>query len=266
MRSFINNTISVLLLALVPVAFAACNKEDLKAGKAMQVLVAGYNSTDHALQISLDTTVYDVSVKNGDYIQKPASLVHFNATHLYTADRKNKMLVITDTVTRQEIFRQPLPADGTKAYFNFLYIDGKEVPSQAPPSDAHTSKLGFYIRYPESNAPMDIFLIRTDAVNGQEYRSYLARNVQPGRWVYTDYMADAQFATRNMLDGTHICFTKAGTTDQWAFHDDENKSKMTVSSLVLPKAGEAGLVQSYFVVQGTWGLEIGRMFFYPDRI
>lgn len=266
MRLFINKTITVLLLTLASVAFMACNKEDLKAGMAMQVLVAGYNNSDHALQISLDTSVYDVSVNNGDYIIKPTSLVHFNATHRYVSGRTNKMLVITDTVTKKEVFRQQLPETGTKAYYNFLYIDGKEVPSQPPAADANTNKLGFYIRYAESTDPVDIFLSRTDAANGQEYRAYLARNVQPNKWAYAGYLADEKFATINMLSSTNICFTKAGTTDQWAFYGDESKSKMAASSLVMPRAGEKGLVQPYLVVQGKWGLEIGRMFFYPDRI
>ncbi|RPE12000.1 hypothetical protein EGT74_00130 [Chitinophaga lutea] len=266
MQTFINNTITLLLLALLPAAFTACNKEDVTPGKAMQVLVAGYNSSDHALQISIDTTIYDVSVGNGNYIVKPASLVHFNATHHYEAGRRHKMLVITDTVTKQEVFRQPLPENGTKAYFNFLYIDGKEVPSQPPAADANTNKLGFYIRYAESTDPVDIFLTRTDATNGQVYRAYLARNVQPNTWAYAAYLAHEQFATVNMLGLASICFTKAGTTDQWAFYDDESKSKMAASSLLLPKAGEKGIVQPYFVAHGTWGLEIGRMFFYPDRI
>ncbi len=266
MRSLVNNIITILLLILAPAAFTACNKDGLDTGRAMQVLVAGYNSSDHGLQFSLDTTVYDASVKNGLYIIKPASLVHFNATHYYNAGRRNKMLVITDTATKQEVFRQPLPENGTKAYFSFLYIDGKEVPSQAPAADASTNKLGFYVRYTENNDPVDIFLSRTDAASGQEYRAYLARNVQPGTWAYAGYLADPQFATRAMLDAASICFTKAGTTDQWAFYDDESKSRMQVSSLLLPVAGEKGFVQPYFVVQGTFGLEIGRMFFYPDRI
>lgn len=265
MQTFINNTITLLLLALLPAAFTACNKEVITE-KAMQVLVAGYNNSDHALQVSLDTSVYNASVRNGDYIIKPASLVHFNATHQYPASRTNKMLVITDTVTKQEVFRQPLPETGSKAYFNFLYIDGKVVPSQPPAADAGTNKLGFYIRYAESTDPVDIFLTRTDATNGQVYRAYLARNVQPNTWAFAAYLAHEQFATANMLSVASICFTKAGTTDQWAFYDDESKSKMAASSLVLPKTGEMGLVQPYCVVQGKWGLEMGRMFFYPDRI
>lgn len=264
MRSFINNTI-ILLLALVPAVFTGCDKDDLKAGKAMQVVIAGFNSSGHALQVSLDTTVYDASVGHGSYIQKPGALVHFNATHYYEAGRKNKMLVITDTVTRQEVFRQPLPESGTKAYFNFVYIDGKEVPSQAPAASAGTNKLGFYLRYTESNDPIDIFLYRTDAANGQEHRAYLARNVQPGAWVYVDYLANENFNTVNLLNAASICFTKAGTTDQWAFHNEESSSKMAVSSLGLPRGGEKGLVQPYFVVHVGQRLEIGRMFFYPDR-
>lgn len=262
MQTFINNTLIILLLA----AFTACNKDDLSTGKAMQVVVAGYNSSDHALQISLDTTIYDASVNYGSYIIKPSSLLHFNATHRYAPSRQHKMLVITDTVTKQEIFRQPLPESGTKAYFSFLYIDGKEVPAQAPAADPGTNQLGFYVHYTDSNDPVDIFLTRTDAANGQEYRAYLARNVMPNTWAYATYLADEQFATVNMLSAASICFTKAGTTDQWAFYDDESKSRMAASSLLLPKAGEKGIVQPYFVVHGVWGLEIGRMFFYPDRI
>ncbi|MBO9153520.1 hypothetical protein ACFOTA_14965 [Chitinophaga sp. GCM10012297] len=253
------------LLALLPAAFTACNKEDLSAGRAMQVLIAGYNSSGHALQVSLDTTVYDASVKAGNFIVKPESLVHFNATHFYATNRQHKMVVITDTVTKQEVFRQPLPASGTKAYFSFLYIDGKEVPSQPPAADPQANTLGFYLRYTGSNDPVDISLTRADATTGQVHRAYLARNVQPNTWAYADYLAHPQFANRQMLEGASICFTKAGTTDQWAFFDDESNSKMSVTSLLLPQAGEKGIVQPYFVVHGVWGLEIGRMFFYPDR-
>lgn len=264
MQTFIKNRIFVLLLVLAPFAMASCNKDDIKMERAMQVMVTGYNGSEHALQFSIDTTVFDVSVKNGDYIVKPASVLHFYAMYNYPQSRKNKTLVITDTVTKAVIFRQVLPESGSRAHFNFVYIDGKEVPSQPPAADPNTNKLGFFARNPGSNEPIDIFLYRTEE-NGNEHRAYLAKNVRPNSWTYVDYLAAENFTTKGMHDKAFICFTKAGTTDQWAFQNDETQSRIAASGLYLPLAGEKGLVQQYFFTPGTWALEVSRMFFVPDR-
>ncbi|SJZ95233.1 hypothetical protein SAMN04488128_10215 [Chitinophaga eiseniae] len=254
----------IIMAALSCMLFAACNKEEQEVTKAMQVVINGYNGSEHAWQVAIDTTVYDASAMHGKFIINSASMVSFNA--VYTSPlNQQATLTLTDTATRTVLFSKQLPASGTKALFNFIYFDGKELAIQQPAADPTTNKLGFYIRYAASDAPFDIFLYRQDATTGMEYRAYLTKNAKPNTWIYTDYMPTADFDSKNALNGATICFTKTGTTDQWAFGDSEYFSKVPTFGMNFPLAGEKGIVQPYFLTPGAGQLDITRLYFYADR-
>lgn len=260
MRSIIKHIVKPVLLALLATSIAACNKDNLDVEKGLQVLVNGYNGSGNALQITIDTTKYG----HNNYMIKPASLIGFNVVYTYRS-LKEKILTITDTVTKKVLLSKPLPATGTKVNFNFIYIDGREVEVNPPAADPATNKLGFYVHYTDNDEPFDIFLYRMDDATGREYRQYLAKNIKPKTWVYIDYQASPDFSTHTLLTTSQICFTKVGTIDQWAFQESEAMSKLDVSGFSFPKAGEKGLVQPYFLTPGTFRLDFARLFFYPDR-
>ncbi|MBC9913920.1 hypothetical protein [Chitinophaga varians] len=262
-KHIITTAITGILFCML---FTACNKEDLKARKVMQVVINGYNGSDHAWQVSIDTTNYDIATAYGKFIIKPAEMIGFNA--VYTSplhQQATPTLTLTDTSTKAVIFSQPLPGSGTKAAFNFIYFDGKALEINPPAAEAATNKLGFYVRHTDGDALFDIFLYRKDATEGTEYRTYIAKNVKPNTWVYADYLSSPDFDTKNELDGAFIYFTKAGTTDQWALGDSEDNSSISAFGMNLPLAGEKGLVQPYFLAHGQFRLEMTRLYFYPDR-
>src|SRR5690606_22976747 len=128
-----------------------------------------------------------------------------------------------------------------------------------------TNKLGFYIYYPTSNDPFDIFLYRKNNANGQEFREYIAKNVTPGKWVYVDYAAAENFGTKAFLGNSSVYFTKAGTTDHWAFDNDQTKSTINANGFFLPVADDKGLVQPYFIKPMPYNQGLATLFFYPDR-
>ncbi|SEW34947.1 hypothetical protein [Chitinophaga arvensicola] len=252
----------VSLLLFLPLVFAACNKDNLDARKAMHVVVNGYNGSENALLITIDTTAY-----KGNRVLTPVSKFEMSAVYAYPGNLAQKIVTVTDTVSKKVIFTKPLPDNGTKAAINFLYIHDKVMEITPPPADTATNKLGFYIHYSDNETPVDIFLYRLDNTSGQEYKVYLAKNVKPGSWIYTNYLAGNDFGDKNLLDdGSSLCFTKAGTTDQWAFEDNENKSRISVKGMGLPLAGEKGFVQPYFITPGIFQLDYARMFFHPDRV
>lgn len=260
MKRIINYKIWLVLLSIV---FMACNKENNNVEHAMHVVVSGYNGSGNVLQVSIDTVQYDQAAKNGIYIVKPASLLQFNAVYTYVPNGQQRMVTLTDTITKKVVFSKPLPAAGTKVSFIYLFVDGKEMAVPEPAADTATNKLGFYIHYTDSDEPFDMFLYRKDNT-GKEYQTYLAQNVKPNTWIYIDYRAGEKFDNKEIFKDSYIYFTKPGTRDQWAFQDTESKSKASAFGLGFPVAGEKGLVQSYFLAQGTWGLERVRLFF-PDR-
>ncbi|WP_343745283.1 hypothetical protein [Chitinophaga sp.] len=265
MKSLPKYIINTVVL-LCSIFFFACNKEDLQAKKIMHVVINGYNGSDHAWQVSIDTTQYDVSSIHGKFIVKPTSMISFNAVYTSPLNHQGiQTLTITDTATKAVIFSQPLPSSGTKANFNVVYLDGKALAINPPSADAATNKLGFYVRYTNNDAPFDIFLYRKDASTGKEYKVYIAQNIKPNTWVYADYLPSPDFDTKNKQDAATIYFTKAGTTDQWAFGDDEESSKVAAFGMNLPLTGERGLVQPYFLIHNPIQLEATRLYFYPDR-
>lgn len=260
MRSILKHIAIPALMALLVTTITACTKEGPDAEKAFYVLINGYNGSSNALQVSIDTSKYGHS----NYIIKPSSLIGFNAVYTYRS-QKEKLVTITDTVTKKVLFSKPLPTTGNKANYNFIYLDGQQMEVNPPAVDPGTNKLGFYVQHIVGDEPFDIFIYRRDADTGAEYREYLAKNVKPKTWIYVDYVATADFANGNLLNNSTIFFTKAGTTDQWAFQDNENMSKLSATGLNLPLAGEKGLVQPYFLIPGFQQLEYSRLFFTPDR-
>lgn len=260
MKSIFKLTIIPALLALLVMSIAACNKKSLDTEKAIHILVNGYNGGSNALQMSIDTTKFNKS----NYVIKPVSMIPLNFVYTYRSQQQ-RFLTITDTITKKVVFSKVLPATGTKVNFNFIYVDDRELAVNPPAVDPGTNKLGFYINYTENDEPFDVFLYRMDDNTGQEYRYYLARNVKPKTWVYMDYLAPSDFNSTNLLNNTQICFTRTGTTDVWAFQDSEAMSKLSASGFSLPKAGEKGLLQPYFITLGTFRLDFARLFFYPDR-
>lgn len=265
MMSIINYRKLPVLLMLLFIAFTACNKEEIATQKAIQVVVSGYNGSNEQLEVSIDTTRYDASVMNEKYLLKPLSLFEFNVVYTYRPTAVLPVLSIRNSENDSILFTSPLSASGTKAQFNFTYLDGKLQELHPPEANAGANKLGFYVQYPDSEDPFDIFLYRTDANTGVEYRQYLAKNVHPGTWTYIDYTPAKAFDDTNDLGKSNIYFTKAGTTDQWAFLNDETQSKIAASGLQLPRAGEIGLVQPYFIIPRGWELGFSRLFFHPDR-
>lgn len=262
MKYFINYKKIAQLLLLLSVVFVACNKDNLDARKAMHVVINGYNGSENALLVTIDTTAY-----TGNKLLEPTAKFEFNVAYPYPENQQQKTVTLTDTVTKKIILTKSLPNSGTKAAINFLYIDGKVMEIIPPPADTATNKLGVYIHYTVSDAPIDIFLYRLDNNSGEEYRTYVAKDVKPGSWIYADYVAGEHFNTKGNLDNAaSLCFTKAGTTDQWAFEDNESKSRTTVSGMGLPLAGEKGLVLSYLITPGIFQLDYARMFFHPDRV
>jgi hypothetical protein len=257
MKKYLKNLVLILLVAI---AATACNKEDLNAEKAMHIVVGGYNGGTNALQMSIDTTEY-----GGAAQFKPASMINNNVVYSYRAGKK-PMFTLTDIITKKVVYSRELPANGTKAVFNYIFLDGKELDINAPAADPSTNKLGFYILYNTSNDPFDIFLYRKDNTTGQEFRTYLAKNVTPGKWVYLDYAVPADFGTKPIINSNaSLCFTKAGTTDQWAFDNEQNKSSVPAQSLFLPVEDEKGLVQPYFFTPLPYGQGLSKLFFYPER-
>ncbi|PWG81935.1 hypothetical protein [Pararcticibacter amylolyticus] len=261
MKRYIKNIVFMVLIAGL---FTACKKDDLETEKVMQIVINGYNGGVNALQMSIDTTQYDAATANGKYIIGAASGIAQNFAYTYRSEKK-RMLTLTDMVTQKVVYSKELPVNAPKGLFNYIFLDGKELEVTPPSADATTNKLGFYIYYPASNEPFDIFLYRVDNSTGQEFREYLARGVMQGQWVYVNYNATADFGTKALLGSSSVYFTKAGTTDQWAFDDDQNKSTISGNSMFLPTTIDKGLVQPYFIKPMTSSQGLAKMFFYPDR-
>lgn len=265
MKLIKNYTKILTLFILSGIISTACNKEELNVARAMHILVNGYNGSENEWEISIDTTVYSKSIRNGDLLIKPGAISTFNRAFIYHTPQVKGMLSIKELGSGKVLFSKPLPTE-KKAHFNFIYLDGKELEIPIPAVNPTSNKLGFYIYYPGSNDPIDIFLYRKDAATGQEYRHYFAKNLNPKTWLFIDYLAPADFNTAKLMESTNICFTKAGTTDQWAFEDNETLSSTSARSQFFPIAGETGLAQPYFITPGTNQLDCARLFFYPDRI
>ncbi|NSL88655.1 hypothetical protein [Chitinophaga solisilvae] len=266
MKSMIHYIKIPLLSVLLLLTFTACNKEDEFREKAIQVVINGYNGGADELEVNIDTTRYDKTALGGKFLMKPSAMAGFNVVYTYRAAQLNADVTIKEPASGKVIFTKPLPATGTLAYYNFVYLDGKILDVPAPAANPAVSKLIFYVHHTASDAPFDMFLYRMDNTTGQEFREYLAKNVKPGTWINVDYTPSAAFNSKNILSGASIYFTKSGTVDQWAFEETEGRSKFSTFGLSFPIEGDAGLVQAYFIAQGRFDLERIRLFHNPDRL
>ncbi|MFA4869969.1 MAG: hypothetical protein WC623_17355 [Pedobacter sp.] len=236
-----------LFTALV-MALSACNKDELST-RAVSVQVRGYNIGNSELEIAIDTVVYD-KFKTG-----PNTLLNFGKVYTYSSSKEQALLKIKDATTGKEVYQSQLElnAGGLEQFFPFVYINGATLEIKAPAADPSTNKMAFYIYYPQSNDPMDIYMKNK---NGDIV--YIAKNVVPGTWGYSDYVTTTGFTSAE--DNYDWFFVKAGTTNQWAFNDSEWMSQFSTGTLFIPKKSEKGRVQTYFVTPASNQLDVVSLF------
>lgn len=239
----------VLFTALVMV-LAACNKDELTT-RAVSIEVKGYNIGNSELEVTVDTVVYDKSKTAAN------SLLNFGMVYTYPSSKGQALLKIKDLVTGKEVYQNQLDLNtgGLERVFPFVFINGAPLEIKAPAADPSTNKMAFYIYYPESSDALDIYM-----KNAENEIVYIAKNVVPGTWAYSDYVTTTGFTD---LNATYKWFfVKAGTTDQWAFNESEWMSQYSTGTLFIPKKGEKGRVQTYFVTPGSNQLDVASLFKY----
>ncbi|WP_256011637.1 hypothetical protein [Desertivirga xinjiangensis] len=236
------------LLAMTACVIAACNKDELTQ-KAISIQIMGYNIGNSELEISIDTGVYD------KFKTAPNTLLNFGKVYTYPSSKEQALLKIRDVVSGKEVYQNELDLrqNEFERFFPFVMINGTPLEIKIPSPDPATNKLAFYIYYPESSDLIDVFM-RNET--GQTV--YIARNVMPATWAYADYVSAEGFKDPNKNYTWY--FVKAGTTDQWAFHDDEYKSQSPTGTLYIPKNGETGRVQAYFVTAASNQLDVVSLF------
>lgn len=230
----------LFIASLTVLALASCNKE-IDTSKVINVTFHGYNLSDMQLLVTLDTVVFDQKV------QQANTRLNFSMVYPYFSGKKEAVLRVKDTITGKELFHETLDLTSGQLefHFNLVNINGSLVDVKPPASDTSTNKLGFYIYYPESTDLIDIILYNT--TTGQLV--YLAQNVAPQTWVYTDYVLTDGFRKKEEVGSSIVYFFKAGSIEQFAFFDDEYKSQVTAFSWYLPHSlYDLGKVQSYFIL------------------
>nr|WP_121272579.1 hypothetical protein [Pedobacter schmidteae] len=253
MKHIISNISKLGVFITLLTGLLACNKEK-ELTKAISIQIGGYNSGDAELEMSIDTLVY----RNKK--TQPNMPVDFANVYTYSSGKGQATLRIKDLKSGREVFQQQLNLGGSELelFFPFVLINGKALEIKPPAADPTTNKIGFYIHYPASNDAIDIFLQNNAGEN-----AYIAKNVQPSGWVYSNYLPSEGFtdASKNYF----LCFTKAGTTDSWAFEDSEGKSKYSYSRVgtALPMKEDKGLVRTYFVTPAAADLRVERLFKLP---
>lgn len=239
------------LLALLLAGLAACNKE-AAVTKAVSIEIKGFNIGNAELQISVDTLVYrNLQVA-------PNQELNFGKIFTYHSSTNEVALKIKDITSGKEVYTQQLKLNNSdmERFFQFVLIDGHQLELKPPAADPATNKLGFYIHYPQSNDPIDIIM-----KNPEGQMVYLAKNVQPSTWVYSDYLTQPGFENPNT--SYTLNFTKAGTTDAWAFNDDAYMSLSSEDAMFMPQHGQKGRVCSYFITPGSVDLRVVRLFQQP---
>lgn len=239
---------SIGFYTLVLAGLSACNK-DADVTKAVSIEIKGFNVSNSPLEISVDTVVY----RN---FKVPANTeVDFNKVFTYPASTSEVVLRIRDANSGNEVFEQQVTLNSSELerFYQFVLIDGKQLELKPPAADPATNKIGFYIHYPASNDPIDVFM-----QNDEGQIAYLAKNVTPSAWVYADYAGHEGFNNPNT--NYDLYFTKAGTTDVWAFNDNQYMSLGHEDALLIPQNGQKGRVCSYFVTPGTADLRTVRLF------
>jgi hypothetical protein len=245
------------IASCIMLGIASCNK-DIVTDKVINVTLHGYNISDTQLLVSLDTVQYNKNLLRAN------GQVSFSMVYPYSPGKKEATIHVKNPQTGKEMFQQSMPLNGSQLEFFYplVNINGKLLDVNPPAADPATNKLGFYIYYPESNDPIDIFIFNANTWE----MAYLAKNVIPQTWVYIDYKLPDGFTDKNIIGGCTINFTKAGTTDQWAFNGDEYQSQVSAFSLTLPHAGNNGnIVQPYFILPSPngWQAEVANLFLRP---
>ncbi|ASZ11195.1 hypothetical protein KTO58_19220 [Chitinophaga pendula] len=245
------SNIKLLGLFVLLIIFNACSKETAQT-KAINIEVWGYNVGDAILETSIDTTVYR------NFITLPNKPVTFSKVYTYPSAKKEVSVTIKNKISGAALYRQQINLETSELelFFPFVLINGNVLKVEPATADLTTNKLGFYIHYPQSDAPLDIFL-KNDA--GQMV--YIARNVKPGSWIYANYLPQEGFKDKSK--SYTLYFTQTGATDSWYFEDSEAKSKVDEFGLTFPKGEEKGLVRTYFVTPGDAQLEVMRLFKRP---
>ena len=248
MKQMIKKIKQLGLLAFSIIGIAGCNKDELTQ-KVISVQIKGYNVGNSELEVSIDTAVYD-KARTG-----PNKLIDFGKVYTYPSSKAQAFLKITDLVSAKEVYQHQLDLGGNnfEQFFPFVLIDGTALEIKSPTADPSTNKMAFYVHYPENNDLIDVFM-KNDA--GQTV--YIAKNVKPATWAYADYLTTEGFKDVNKSYNWY--FVKAGTIDQWAFNDDAYKSQFPTGTLFIPKNGEKGRVQTYFVTPASNQLDVVSLF------
>lgn len=232
----------VFFFLLLP--FLACNKEK-EVTKAVSIQIKGYNIGNSELEVTIDSAVYD------KFKTLANKQIDFAKVFTYPSLRNEATLKIRDVVAGKEVYRQQIKLNTSELnrFYSFIYLNGSPLEIKPPASDPSTNKMAFYLHYPQSDDAIDVFL-----KNQAGKTAYIAKNIKPNQWAYADYVA-----AEDLKDAT-IYFTKAGTTDQWAFNSSEQFSKSPIGTMQLPKLGEKGLSCSYFATPSTNQLDVVRLF------
>lgn len=235
------------LVALVT-TFAACNKSDITT-KAVSIQIGGYNVGNSELQVTIDTVVYN------KFNTGPDKLLNFRNVYTYPSTQGQAILKIKDLISGKEVYQTSLTlgSKDLERFFPFVFLNGSPLEIKAPAADPATNKMAFYIYYPQSDDALDVYM-----KNKENEIVYIAKNVKPGTWAYSEYNTTTGFT--NLSETYTWYFVKAGTTDQWAFNDSEWMSQYATGTLSIPKKGEKGRVQTYFVTPSTNQLDVASLF------
>ncbi len=246
-----------ILLGFV-IVFQGCEKEMLEGEKGQHILLNGYYGGDNPLRIAIDSTIFK---QQNDIIQ-PRSNINFTKAFNFTTTMK-RFLTLTDTLTKKVVYQVELPTDLVRVNFNFIQIDGKTQDVVQPTADPNSNKVGFFIYDPRIDYPIDVYLYRMEST-GKEIKELIAEKVLPGKWIYVDYIASKNFGIENDLRSSFLTFTKSNSPSEWAFEDNEFKSKLPAQGLFLPKLNEKGKVQPYFITPFVSNQLFSRLFFYLE--
>lgn len=239
------------IFALLLAGISSCNKE-AAVSKAVSIEIKGFNVSNSPLEISVDTVVYR------DFKVPSNTEVNFSKVFTYPSSTNEVVLRIKDVNSGKEIYQQQLTLNTNQIerFYQFILLDGKQLEFNPPAADPNTNKIGFYIHYPASSDPIDVYM-----QNDEGQKVYLAKNVTPSTWVYADYAGHEAF--NNPSTNYIVYFTKAGTTDAWAFNDNQYMSQSYEDGMFIPQNGVKGRVCSYFITPGSVDLRAVRLFAIP---
>ncbi len=255
----IRRYLQVLAIASLAISvLASCNKE-IETQMAINVTFSGYNLSDMQLEVSLDTVIFDKK------IQEANKRINFSMVYPYFGGKKEAILRVKDKANGKELLQKTLSLAGSQLeyFYPLINIDGKLLEVTPPAADPNTNKLGFYIYYTKNNDPIDILMY--DQSTGQQ--AYLAQNVVPQTWVYTDFLPSVAFADKSTVESSTIYFLKAGTFD-FAFNDSESLSQTGGFGWYIPhNKFNLNKVQLYFIQPSPQGFdtEMARLFPIPKN-